>query len=367
MSAKKPPTKKAAAKPRTRRRPASARKATAASVIEKPKPARKAAPKKAPAKKAPAKKSASGEPSGSALAGAMAAGAGAVAGGTAKAFGRGFLAMVGSRDVQRLVAIGVLAGALFGTSKLVKERVQTWDQFELRLGLRADAPPPPGLSSAATRDLAAIVLPDHVHAFHPGVVPGLAKHLDSLPWVASVEELRLLPPAKLELKLRTHRPLAQLGESQGDLVATGGALVPRVYGAHPERLPRLLGVPAGPTQGQNLQIGVQVLEALGPLVAQVEAVDLSNLGGQRDPLKSEIVLRLVGGLLVDWGRPEPTASEGPESLGAPRRDPADKRNDLEAFLAGFPQVGSVERVSLRFDEVTYTLRTSSPGEPISRR
>lgn len=367
MSAKKPTTK-AAPKRRTRRRPASTRKATAASTIEKPKaPARKKAPaKKAPAKKAPAKKTGS-EPSGSALAGAVAAGAGAVAGSGAKALGRGLWALMRSRDVQRLVAIGVLAGALVGTSKLVKQRVQTWDQFELRLGLRADAPPPPGLSAAATRDLAAIVLPDHVHAFHPGVVPGLAKHLDSLPWVASVEELRLLPPAKLELKLRTHRPLAQLGESGGPLVATGGALIPRVYGAHPDRLPRILGAASGPERARSLQVGVQVLQALGPLVAQVEAVDLSNLGGRRDARRSEIVLRLAGGLLVDWGRPEPTEAEGAESLGLPRRDPAEKRADLEAFLAGFPQVNSVERVSLRFDEVTYTLRTSTPGDPISRR
>jgi hypothetical protein len=362
---KQPAKKKAAPKPRTRRRPASARKATAASAIEKPKPARKApAKKRAPVKKSPAKQ---GEPSSGALVGAVAAGAGAVAGGSAKALGRGLLALCRSRDVQRLVAIGVLAGALLGTSKLVKERVQTWDQFELRLGLRADAPPPPGLSPAATRDLAAIVLPDHVHAFHPGVVPGLAKHLDSLPWVASVEQLRLLPPAKLELKLRTHRPLAQLGESNGDLVASGGALIPRVYGAHPDRLPRLLGVSGGLDQAQHLQVGVQVLQALGPLVAQVEAVDLSNLNGRRDPLRSEVVLRLAGGLLVDWGRPEPIEVEGLENLGPPRRDPAAKRADLEAFLAGFPQVSSVERVSLRFDEVTYTLRTSTPGEPISRR
>lgn len=363
--AKKTPAAKDAPKPRTRRRPSSTRKAEAS--VAKParaKAAPKAQPKAQPKARAKPKPKAT-EPTKSALAGAVANGAGVALSGSARAFGRGFSALVRSKDLQRLVAVGLLAGALIGTSGLVRERVQTWKQFELHLGLRADAPPPPGLSPAATRDLAEIVLPDHVHAFHPGVVPGLAKHLGSLPWVASVEQLRLLPPAKLELKLRTHRPLAQLGESGGALVASGGALVPRVYGAHPDRLPRLLGVPSGEAQAPALEVGVQVLQALGPLVAQVEAVDLSNLHGQRDSLQSEIVLRLAGGLLVDWGRAEPLEAEG--SLGLPRRDSVIKRADLEAFLAGFPQVSSVERVSLRFEEVTYTLRRAAPREPISRR
>ena len=67
---------------------------------------------------------------------------------------------------------------------MVRERVQSWDQFKLRLELRADAPPPPGLSPAATRDLAAIRLPAEAHAFHEGVIPSLAAHLQGLAWVA---------------------------------------------------------------------------------------------------------------------------------------------------------------------------------------
>lgn len=357
-SARGTPAKKAPAKPRARKAQATA-------------PRRASAPK------------ATDAPSGlgaGALAGAVAGGVCSGIGFSARALGRGLWAVARSRDFQRLSAIGVLAGCLFGTSGLVRERVQSWDQFKLRLELRADAPPPPGLSQAATHDLAAIRLPKQAHAFHEGVIPGLAAHLQGLPWVAKVEELRLQAPARIELKLRTHRPLAQLGPDEGPLVAREGDLIPRRYGAKAERLPRILGAPAGEAQRAALQLAVEVLSVLGPLAAQVEAVDLSNLGGRRDPRASEVVLTLAGGLLVDWGRAEPAdaagaaaakrsedASPTPESLGPPRRGPEEKRADLEAFLASFPQIALVERVSLRFDEVTYTLREAGGGSAITRR
>lgn len=351
-------------------------------------------PRKAPAKKGPPKParararkaeataprrasakatSASSGPSVGAVAGAVAGGVFSGIGAGAGAVGRGLWALVRARDFQRVAALGLLAGCLWGTSGLVRERVQSWDQFKLRLELRADAPPPPGLSPAATRDLAAIRLPAEAHAFHEGVIPSLATHLQGLPWVAKVEELRLLAPARIELKLRTHRPLAQLGAGEGDLVAREGDLIPRRYGAKAERLPRLLGVPGGEAQRSALQIGVEVLSVLGPLAAQVEAVDLSNLGGRRDPRASEIVLTLAGGLKVEWGRPEPLEAPGPaatptpESLGAPRREAEEKRADLEAFLASFPQIALVERVSLRFDEVTYSLRGAEGPGALTRR
>ncbi|MBL4847732.1 MAG: hypothetical protein JKY65_19620 [Planctomycetes bacterium] len=341
---------------------------------------KKAAPKKAAPKKAAPKRRSPAKPrtpkarglSSAALAGAVASGAGGALASGSRTLGTGLALLARSRDLQRFCAIGLLAAVLIGTSGMVRERVETWEQYQLHLGLRADAPPPPGLSSAATRDLAAIRLPSHVHAFHSSVVPSLARHLRGLPWVASVEELRLLPPAKLELKLRTHRPLAQLGSAGGPLVAKGGAMIPRIYGAHPERLPRLIGVPKGEGRPLALKAGIQVLQALGPLVAQVEAVDLSNIHGQRDTRESEIVLKMAGGLLVDWGRYEPIAPAGAEPgasapLGQPRRDPVAKRADLEAFLASFPQIGLVKRVSIRFDEVSYTLRESPSQRPLSRR
>ncbi|MGE0710208.1 MAG: cell division protein FtsQ/DivIB [Planctomycetota bacterium] len=335
-----------------------------------PKPRRKRAAKPA-AKKPAAKPRAGAQPA--AASGALARDAAAlVAAGVAAgvvsgaqglgagivATGRGLWWLARQRFTQRLVAIAVLAGALVGTSRLVRERVEAFPQLALAVRFEASAEPPPGLSAEAADDLARVRLPARAHAFDARVVPGLASHLARLPWVAEVQEVALEPPQRLRFALRTRRPFARL--RSGEAVDEEGVTFPARYAAEPDALPELAGLPAGgAARVAALRAGAQVLADLGPLAAQVQRVDLTNLGGVRSPRESEVVLELAGGLRVDWGRP------GTDDR--PCRAGEEKREDLEAFLAAFPQLGAIERLSVRWDKPTYVLRaqTAQAGQPVA--
>ncbi|HBP16431.1 MAG TPA: hypothetical protein DEA08_01385, partial [Planctomycetes bacterium] len=292
--------------------------------------------------------SAPAEPS-LAAAGAQAA-AGALGSGVLgllRGVGRGLPWIFGQRDVQRLAALGILAGVFCGTSQLVAERVQTSPDYALPSRLVAEVAPPPGLSVKAAEDLSSLRLVRGAHAFDARIVPAVARQLGRLPWVEQVSEVELEPPAKIRFRLRPHQPLARLGDQLA--VSRSGATFPIHYAAAGDALPEFRGVPATPeARAKALQAGAQVLADFGPLAAQVEAIDVSNLAGAVDPLQSEVVVLLSGGLKVEWGR---------ANLDEERQDrPAEqKRADLEAFLAAYPQRGRVESVSVRWDEVTFVL------------
>lgn len=339
-----------------------ARQATAQARAEAPKkqPARKQPARKQPARKASApKRAASAEPSlasagAQAAAGALGAGVMGVLRGLGSGLGRGLPWLCGQRDVQRLAALGILAGVFCGTSQLVAERVQTSPAYTLPSRLVAEVAPPPGLSVKAAEDLSSLRLVRGAHAFDARIVPAVARQLARLPWVEEVSEVELEPPARIRFRLRPHQPLARLGDQQA--VSRSGATFPIHYAAAGEALPEFRGVPTLPeARAQALEAGAQVLADFGPLAAQVEAIDVSNLAGAVDPLQSEVVVLLSGGLKVEWGR---------ANLEEERQDrpaPA-KRANLEAFLAAYPQRGRVESVSVRWDEVTFVLAEEPSSE-----
>lgn len=348
---KKQPVATARKKPAARKAPA--RPATVEARAEAPKPARKKPARKTTARKTTARKSAAPAEPSLAAAGAQAA-AGALGSGIVGALrgiggglGRGLPWLFRQRDVQRLAALGILAGVFCGTSQLVAERVQTLPGYTLPSRLVAEVAPPPGLSVKAAEDLGNLRLVRGAHAFDARIVPAVARQLARLPWVEEVSEVELEPPARIRFSLHPHQPLARLGDQQA--VSRSGATFPIHYAAAGEALPEFRGVPALPeARAQALKAGAQVLADFGPLAAQVEAIDVSNLGGAVDPLQSEVVVLLSGGLKVEWGR---------ANIDEERQDrPAKlKRANLESFLAAYPQRGRVESVSVRWDEVTFVL------------
>jgi len=124
--------------------------------------------------------------------------------------------------------------------------------------------------------------------------------LETLPWVRKVE-VRRIWPARLEVKVEEHRPLARWGEGSGELVDSYG----EVFAALPT-LEELASLPLlqGP-QGT----APEVLKRYG------EFVDSFRTIGER-PVQLTLSprlawqLKLTSGMLVDIGREQPKAPVG---------------------------------------------------------
>lgn len=255
-----------------------------------------------------------------------------------------------TRRGRRSLAWAGLGLAFALASGEVKAAVEARDEFCLRRDCVQVARAPQGLSEESTRDLQRLPLPLHPQSFDERLVPYLHGALSDLPWVREVHDLRLEAPNELRFSLRVRQPLARLGaHPQAPVLTRDGAVISARYVAEPAELPEVSGVP-GPEQHEArlaaLRAAIEVLTALEDASVRPERVDVSNLGGA-DPLASEVVLH-VEETPVEWGR-------APSSEGW-QRPVADKLADWERFLSDGPGLDQVERVSLRWDQVTFVPR-----------
>ena len=275
--------------------------------------------------------------------------------------GRACAALLRQPDVQRALGGAALLGAVALASHGVRRQVESWPRFSVSTRQLAAEGLPHELGPRAKADLAGLPLPERTSAFDPRLVGWVHACLADLPWVEGVDRVRLAAPDRIEFALRPRLPRARLGDGPDAPVVTGdGAVIPACYAADPEALPRLLGVP-GPSQPtprrEALAAGLAVLEAVRGLPVALAAIDLSNLGGRRDPRQSEVVLRDQEGLMIEWGR---APGERPH-LSLQRQ-----RKALETFVQARAALPPVARVSLQWDQVTYALATPTPpGAPAS--
>ena len=124
--------------------------------------------------------------------------------------------------------------------------------------------------------------------------------LETLPWVRKFE-VRRIWPAKLEVKVEEHRPLARWGEGRGELVDSYG----EVFSAMPTveeltSLPLLYG-PQGTAP--------EVLKRYSELVESFRAVGERPVQVTLSP-RLAWQLKLANGMLVDMGREQPKAPVG---------------------------------------------------------
>lgn len=124
--------------------------------------------------------------------------------------------------------------------------------------------------------------------------------LEMLPWVRKVE-VRRIWPAKLEVKVEEHRPLARWGEGGGELVDSYG----EVFAAMPT-LEELVSLPLlhGP-QGT----APEVLKRYGEFVDSFRAIGERPVQLTLSP-RLAWQLKLTSGMLVDIGREQPKAPVG---------------------------------------------------------
>jgi len=159
-----------------------------------------------------------------------------------------------------------------------------------------------------------------------GVVERIAAAYETCVWVERVRKIvkhdprvdPTRPPLEVHLKFR--RPAAFVRSRGGFcLVDSHGVRLPGVY-----REPRLgdvewlviSGVESGPPDvghvwaDARVDAGVRVAEAVGPRRRQfrLASIDVSNVGGHRDPRETEIALFTANGTRIKWGRaPTPDA------------------------------------------------------------
>lgn len=124
--------------------------------------------------------------------------------------------------------------------------------------------------------------------------------LGGLPWVRKVD-VRRIWPARLEVRIEEHRPMARWGEGRGELVNSYGevfaALLPD---ADLEALPLLYGPPGTASE---------VLKRYSELVGTFRTVNEKPVQVTLSP-RLAWQLKLENGMLVDMGREQPKAPVG---------------------------------------------------------
>lgn len=124
--------------------------------------------------------------------------------------------------------------------------------------------------------------------------------LEKLPWVRKVE-VRRIWPARLEVKVEEHRPVARWGESRGELVNSYGEVFAALAGeAELAALPLLFGPPG---------TAAEVLKRYGELIDSFKVISEKPVQLILSP-RLAWQLKLENGMLVDMGREQPKSPIG---------------------------------------------------------
>ena len=207
------------------------------------------------------------------------------------------------------------------------------------------------------QDLANLQFPRRSYSvFDSSVTREVADVYLACPWVASVERIEKRFPNQLRVELTLREPVAFVRLPGGYHTVDAECFVlPIDYSSwdHPRQpLPVIQGVTsAAPSLGERwgdrrVAAGLSVAAALAaePQVLHcIHIVDVSNLDGELDPLRSEITLYSRRNVRVLWGRPPDTRKFGEPSV-------ADKLARLRRCMARPLMLAGGAQVDLRFPE-----------------
>ena len=229
-----------------------------------------------------------------------------------------------------LVAVGLGGLAVvFGFARLGDhlrgEAVYQLSRDGLRLVKSPDWAAP---SALADLDVAG-ELPERFSLLDPTLCERLARAYEKCIWVERVERIVKRDPRvpssgpPLEVRLRFRRPIAFVqvaGRNGFYLVDTQGVRLPGVYQEPVLGDLRLLVItgcqasvpsPGDAWSDSSLQAGVHVAAAVEPIRQKFRlvTVDVSNVGGRRDPRDAEIALFTANHTRIKWGKaPTPQAA-----------------------------------------------------------
>lgn len=124
--------------------------------------------------------------------------------------------------------------------------------------------------------------------------------LERLPWIRKVN-VRRIWPAKLEVAVEEHKPVARWGEGRGELVNSYGEVFAVLAGAEEMATLPLLYGPQGTAN--------EVLKRYGELVGSFAAVGEKPVQVTLSP-RLAWQLKLENGMLLNMGREQPKAPVG---------------------------------------------------------
>jgi len=244
----------------------------------------------------------------------------------------------GERPPRRRFAVGLLlvaamgavaAGAVFGLVRL-RGRVREAPMFQVSAETLRLVKGPSWMTPAILADLDLLVLdpefPERFSLLDPGISARLAAAYERSVWVERVKRIEKHDPRvdptrpPLEIVLAFRRPAAFVETPRGYcLVDAEGVRLPGMYrepqvGAR--RFLVLRGVATPPPEpgrvwsDASLLAGVKVAQTVAPQRERFRLawIDVSNVGGRRDPRESEIALVTASGTRIKWGR-----APGPEA------------------------------------------------------
>jgi hypothetical protein len=142
-----------------------------------------------------------------------------------------------SQILVPVVGAGLLLFGLIALGKAARDRLRQHENYTLRIA-DIDCPSPPGLSRPEFLAEVEYVgrLPAHLPALDDDAATRLAAAFARHPWVEKVEEVRVLPPSGVRVRLAFRTPALAVPQPAGPRVVDGhGILLP--LGAPAEGLP----------------------------------------------------------------------------------------------------------------------------------
>jgi hypothetical protein len=153
------------------------------------------------------------------------------------------------KSLALLLAVGVFLAAVIVLGRLALENLRAQDRYTLPFG-DITCTPPPGLSREDFLDEVQYLASfgPRLHLLDRDLAQQLAQAFARHPWVAQVEQVEVVPPGQVRVRLRYRRPvLAVAAGGQVRVVDEQGILLPRA--ASSTGLPLFPGKappPAGP-------------------------------------------------------------------------------------------------------------------------
>ena len=173
-------------------------------------------------------------------------------------------------------------------------------------------------------DLAAVEFPSTSYSIlDPRLTREVAETYLASPWVAAVASVEKRFPNELRVELELRKPAAFVRLPRAcpaiDAQAVHLPLDHRRWDHDGKPLPLIFGVKTGPPSpgarwaDRRVAAAASVLRILGAdpaVLRRVHVIDVANLEGDIDPLRSEILLFTRRRVRINWGRPPDTTKFG---------------------------------------------------------
>jgi hypothetical protein len=225
-----------------------------------------------------------------------------------------------------IAAIGIRGGLLILAAVIVlwglraaRQRVGQMPRYRVYPSrFKAKAP------EWCAKELAAVEFPhDSYSIFDPALTREVAEAYAKCPWVGNVVRVEKRFPNELRVELELRRPAAFVRLPDAfHAIDAHAILLPLGYHRwdHANKpLPTVFGVKSDPPPAGTRWADCRVVAAASVLstlakdpavVKHVHIIDVANLGGDIDPLRSEILLFTRQQVRINWGRPPDTRKFG---------------------------------------------------------